>query len=300
MAGALVLAAGGCIYGLWLWDARRRYRRMAALAGDIDRMLHSGRVFPMSQYREGELSLLENELSKLLRKLQEQAEQLRKDKCALADSMADISHQLRTRLTTIHLALTALGAEDCPAAEQTARRMEIRRQLDGMDWLVSSLLKLSRLDAGTITFHPQTVSLEALVLRAAEALQISMELKGQELRTVLSGSAVCDPAWTAEALGNLLKNCTEHMGAGILTVTSEENALYSEIKIRDSGSGIDPEDLPHLFQRFYRGKNAAMDSVGIGLALSRSIFAAQNGTVKAENHPGGGAEFTVRFYKMTI
>lgn len=299
-AGFLVLVLSVLFYGLWYWDTRRRYARIGALAGELDSILHSGKLASLSRYREGELSLLENEISKLLVKLREQAEQLDRDKHDLADSMADISHQLRTRLTTIHLALTSMSGDDLAEAKKDAYRREIARQLAQMDWLVSSLLKLSKLDAGTISFCMISVPLEVLIAKAAEPLAIPMELKNQTLVTELSGTVLCDPAWTGEAIGNILKNCTEHMDEGNLTVTAQENALYSEIRIRDSGPGIASEDLPHLFERFYRGKDTAKDSVGIGLALSRAIIAAQNGTIQARTHPRGGAEFTIRFYKATV
>ncbi|MBO4879644.1 MAG: HAMP domain-containing histidine kinase, partial [Clostridia bacterium] len=116
----------------------------------------------------------------------------------------------------------------------------------------------------------------------------------------ISGSAFCDPSWTAEALTNIIKNCSEHMGEGKLFIDAAENPLYSEICIRDTGSGIAKEDLPHLFERFYRGKNSGGSGVGIGLALCRMIVGKQNGTVKAENAKEGGAKFTVRLYKGAV
>lgn len=299
-SGILILAVCCILFILWYWDTQQRYKSFAHMAEEIDKILHNPQMHTLSHYQEGELCQLENEITKLLLRLQEQASQLEKDKSALADAMADISHQLRTSLTTIHLALSSMGAPNLSQQQQTSYRQEIGRQLTRMDWLVSSLLKLSKLDAGAIQFKPVPISLEALVAKAVEPLRIPMELKEQTLTVELSGNVLCDPAWTTEALCNILKNCTEHMERGTLYITAQENALYSQIIIRDTGAGIDPNDLPHLFERFYRGKNAAKDSVGIGLALSRSILAAQNGTVKVRNHPKGGAEFTIRFYKSTI
>ena len=125
-----------------------------------------------------------------------------------------------------------------------------------------------------------------------------MELKGQELILDLGGAALtADPAWTAEALGNVVKNCVEHTPeGGTVTVTARQTPIFTEICVTDTGPGIDPEDLPRLFERFYRGKNAGEHSVGIGLALARQIAAAQNGTLQAANRPEGGAKFTFRFY----
>ena len=133
----------------------------------------------------------------------------------------------------------------------------------------------------------------------AEPFAIGMELRGQQLQVEASGNVRCDPAWTAEALGNILKNCSEHMQEGTITVRAEENAVASVVVIRDTGGGIAPQDLPHLFERYYKGENAPEQSVGIGLALSRSIAAAQNGTLTAANVPGG-AEFTMKLYKGIV
>ncbi len=175
----------------------------------------------------------------------------------------------------------------------------LRQQMGRIDWLVNALLKLAKLDAGTVRLQPEPIALEALIRRAAEPLAILMDVKGQSLEIHASGSVVCDPQWTAEALGNVLKNCTEHMENGRITVTAEENAVCACIRIRDEGGGIDPEDLPHLFERYYKGKNASAQSVGVGLALSRSIIAAQNGTISAANRPDG-AEFCIKFYRTIV
>lgn len=126
-----------------------------------------------------------------------------------------------------------------------------------------------------------------------------LHARGQQLQVEASGNVRCDPAWTAEALGNILKNCSEHMQEGTITVRAEENAVASVVVIRDTGGGIALQDLPHLFERYYKGENAPEQSVGIGLALSRSIAAAQNGTLTAANVPGG-AEFTMKLYKGIV
>ena len=298
-AGFAAIALCAVLLHIWYLAQRRNYQNMAKLAAEIDELLHSGRDIQFSACTEGELSLLEAEISKLTVKLKEQTAQLEKDKTSLADSMANVSHQLRTSLTAMHLVLTAMGSDTTAQALQAHRRT-LRRHLDRMDWLVSALLKLAKLDAGVIQFHLASISLTELVQKALEPLLIPMELHGQEVVTSLSGALTCDAAWTAEALMNILKNCTEHMETGTLTITGFENPLYTQLCIQDTGPGIAPEDLPHLFERFYKGKNASAESVGIGLALTRSILSAQNGTVKVENAPEGGARFTIRFYKSVI
>ncbi len=298
-AGLLTAALSILLLTLYLFSARRRYRTMARLAEDIDAVLHGRRDISFAQYTEGEVSLLRSELRKMTVRLTEQSEQLRQEKVQLAESMADISHQMRTPLTAVNLLLTGLRDPDTTEDARQNSLRTLRRQVQRMDWLVNALLKLAKLDAGTVHFRRERVALSELIARAAEPLSILMEVKGQQLSVQASGSAECDIAWTAEALGNILKNCTEHMQEGTITVTAEENAVAACIRIRDEGSGIDPEDLPHLFERYYKGRNASQESVGIGLALSRSIAVAQNGTLSAANVPGG-AEFTLKLYKGTV
>ena len=298
-AGIAATAALLALLTVWLVETYRRYRAMARLATELDEVLHGKPGFVLSEYTEGEVSLLRSQLQKLTICLREQAAQLEAEKTQLAEAMADISHQIRTPLTAVNLLLAELSSPENGENARAAAVFALRQQAARIDWLVNSLLKLAKLDAGTVQLRPQALALSDLIARAAEPLAVLMDVKGQALEVSASGSVVCDPQWTAEALGNILKNCTEHMESGRITVTAEENAVASCITIRDEGGGIDPEDLPHLFERYYKGKNASAQSVGIGLALSRSIVAAQNGTLRAANRPGG-AEFTIKFYKTAV
>ncbi|MDE7326299.1 MAG: HAMP domain-containing histidine kinase, partial [Lachnospiraceae bacterium] len=170
--------------------------------------------------------------------------------------------------------------------------------------LIEALLKLSKLDAGTVEFARETVPVEILIHNAAKPFGILMDLRGQTLDTgdVRPGAVFTgDLAWSTEAVGNVLKNCIEHTGeGGNILIKAQENAIYTEIVIEDDGEGIDAQDLPHLFERFYRGKNSSGNSVGIGLALTRAILLAQNGTICAENRREGGARFLLRIYKGII
>lgn len=172
-----------------------------------------------------------------------------------------------------------------------------------VDWLVNALLKISKIDAGTAVFVKERVDASELVEKAIGPLGIPMELREQTVVKEIEDQAgfLGDAAWSTEALGNVLKNCMEHTGqGGTLWIRVGENHLYTEFVIEDNGPGIDSEDLPHLFERFYKGKGAADSNVGIGLALARMIVCAQNGTLKAENRAEGGARFTMRFYKGVV
>ena len=276
----------------------KRYRKIQELSADIDYILHNDFPIAFEKYEEGELAVLESEVQKMTLRLREQKQQLLDDKKYLADSIADISHQIRTPLTSINLLLSFLSDPLITEEKKQKTIREIYELLSRIDWLITTLMKISKLDAGTIQLKSEIVSMEALLKQSAAPLMIPMELRGQEFRLRASGGFYGDLEWTSEAVGNIIKNCMEHtpMG-GCIEVIAEENAIYGEIVISDTGSGIASEDLPYIFERFYKGKNSGDKSFGIGLALARVIICNQNGTIKAENRKEGGARFTIRFYK---
>lgn len=286
---------------LHLWSTARRYRKLAELSSDLDRILHGEDDVILGQYAEGELAILQNEIHKMTIRLREQQQTLQLDKVHLADSIADISHQLRTPLTTINLLVSFLSEPECTDTRRWKLTQELFSLLSRIDWLITALLKLSKLDAGTVHFRQEQIELAELLHRAAEPLLVPMELREQRLSITAEGMFDGDIAWTQEALANILKNCMEHTPAGgTITVTTLETVLYREVRISDTGCGIAQEDLPHIFERFYKGKDADEKSFGIGLALARRIITQQNGTIKAENGPDGGALFTIRFYRGTV
>ncbi len=302
LAGSLAAGGGLVLLGIWLYVTGRRYERLERLAADLDRLLHGEPLLDLEQYREGELSILINQVQKLLLRLTEQSEVLKREKVYLSDSLADISHQLRTPLTSLHLIFSRLQKE---TEGQERRRLSYEgvQLLDRLDWLVNALLKISRIDAGTAVFARDWVLAKELAGKAVSPLSIPMELREQQMICEIQEGAgfMGDFSWTAEALGNIVKNCMEHTGiGGTIWLKAGENQLYTEFVIEDNGSGIDPEDLPHLFERFYKGRNSSDSSAGIGLALSRMIVSAQNGTLKAENRQEGGARFVLRFYKGVV
>ena len=279
----------------------KRYRRISSLADDINQVLHGDSSIDFDNYSEGELSILHSEIYKMTIRLREQQQKLINDKKYLADSLADISHQIRTPLTSINLLVERLSASGLTDECRHQLTNELYGLLDRIDWLITTLLKISKLDAGTVQFNRDTVSLEMLINKSCAPLLIPIELRGQELIICAEGNFYGDPAWTSEAVGNIVKNCMEHTpDGGKIEIEAAENALYSEIIIKDNGTGISPEDLPHIFERFYKGKDSDGKSFGIGLALSRMIIAGQKGTVKAENRKNTGAMFTLRFYKGTV
>ncbi len=312
-AGGYWLAdTAGLIFGLYISGSflllvliqnRRREKALRRCSEEIDRILQGATEVCWEEYTEGELAILQNEIRKLTLELRDRAAALQEEKIELADFMADVSHQLRTPLTSVHLILSMLRNPSLTEEQRLSGIRELQQMMQRMDWLINSLLKMSRLDSNTAHMQKEPISVAAVVKKAADGLAVPMELREQtlELKIPPTASFSGDLSWSAEALGNIMKNCMEHTpSGGTITVEAEENPLYCRICIRDTGSGIEAEDLPHLFERFYRGKNANAESIGIGLALARMIITEQNGTVKAENHPEGGAQFTIRFYKDTV
>lgn len=278
-----------------------RYKKITALSSTVNKLLHGDYSVSFESYAEGELSILQSEIYKMTIRLREQHQKLINDKVYLADSIADISHQIRTPLTSINLVVQFLSEPNLTDERRIELTRELRRLLSRIDWLIVALLKISKLDAGTVKFQRDNLTLKELLDQACSPLLIPFELRGQDLIINAEGNFVGDVAWTCEAIGNIVKNCMEHTPAGgKVEIDACENAIYTEIIIKDTGCGIDEEDILHIFERFYKGKDSGDNSFGIGLALARMIITSQNGTLKAENQPSSGAMFTIRFYKGAV
>lgn len=301
LTGVLILAACSGMICIFLLTEAHRYRRLQKLSTDLDELLISGTPLPIMEYAEGELSILANQIQKITLLLKESAQKVRSDRKYLADSLADISHQLRTPLTAINLTASMLRKPELSTERRIELTGELITLLSRTDWLVETLLKLSKLDAGTVDLVQKSVRVKDVIARASEPLAIQMDLRSQQLRLHCGDEAIkCDPVWTAEALGNILKNCTEHTPqGGTITVTVSQTPLFTQIEIRDTGPGFDPVDIPHLFERFYKGTNASQNSYGIGLALARTVISAQNGTIRALNGETG-AQFLIKLYHQVI
>lgn len=286
---------------VYLLSTYKRYKAISELSEDINLILHGDNHISLTKYAEGELGILQSELYKMTVRLREQQQHLIQDKVYLADSIADISHQIRTPLTSINLLVSLLSEENISYEKRLTHTRELYELLSRIDWLITSLLKISKLDAGTVTFNKEETSLSELINEALSPLLIPMELHEQQLIMEADGNFYGDILWTGEAITNIVKNCMEHTpDGGSISISAIENSLFTEIVISDTGSGIATEDLPHIFERFYKGKNSDNKSFGIGLALARMIISSQNGTVKAENLFPNGARFTIRFYKTVI
>ena len=175
-------------------------------------------------------------------------------------------------------------------------------QLNRMNWLIQTLLKLSKLDAGTIVLKKEDVSSIERIEEAVKPFGIQFELRNIQFQSDISDITIrCDKNWTVEAIQNIIKNCIEHMDdGGELSVSTVDTNIYTQLTVKDTGCGIAVEDIPHIFERFYKGKNAGKDSVGIGLALSKSIIEGEQGEISVESTAGVGTKFIIRFYKTLI
>lgn len=283
---------------------RKRYSELYNLHTQLERMMHSQDLLPLTQYDEGELSILTSQVDKLLKRLFEQTQYLEEGKIHLGNSLADVSHQIRTPLTSLTLLLHRSNQEGLDPEERRKLLREASIAIDHLDKLIENLLKISKLDANAIVFEPDTIAMEKLIDESLETMRIAFELKDVSIVERLEGFVFCDSVWTREALSNIIKNCLEQTPSGkSIFINTKENTLFSEIVIRDEGPGIADEDKHHIFERFYKGKTASKHSVGIGLALSKIILNQQNATIKVDSNklPGmQGAIFTIRFYKSII
>lgn len=336
-----VAATGAVLIALFLGISLYRHRQIRRLAAEIDEVLHAGRAVGFSNCREGDVAVLANELGKVVARLSRMSEMLASESRALADSLADVSHQIRTPLTAIALMLPVVERADDPRERKRALR-ELEAMIERVSWLVTTLLKIAKVDAGAMHVERREVRAADVVRRAVAPLATAMDLRDVSLVLQLDEAATFqgDAPWTAEAVENIAKNCMEHTPAGgTVTVAVREDALACSITVSDTGSGIAPEDLPHIFERFYRGRGASAvvrghgetaegaatqivaeeagqvavaasadaagdvrqpAGFGIGLSLAQALVSAQGGTLRAANNTSGGARFEISFPKLVV
>ena len=250
---------------------------------------------------EDELSILKNEIYKTTIMLKEVAENSIKDKICLKDSLSDISHQIKTPITSILIMLdNILSDENMPEDIKKDFIKDIKREIINIKFLVESILKLSKIDSNSIKFIKKEVFIKDIINEAVKNVSMLSELKNIEI--IVSGDdsikTICDLKWQVEAITNILKNCIEHSYENRkIYINYNQNNMYTELKIEDNGTGIDAKDLPHIFERFYKGKNSSSDSVGIGLALSKSIIESNNGYIQVDSELNKGTTFIIKYLK---
>lgn len=301
ICAVLCLALGIILIIIFTVVTKQRYKNLNDLNDYLSLVCKGIYDMNIDDNTEGELSILKNNLYKVITLLQSQNEYLKNDKLYLADSIADISHQLKTPLTSMMVMCELLENEENPEKRQEFVSV-INNQLSKMKWLITNILKISKLDADATEFKRDEVSILSVLDDSLKPFALTAELKNVAIQNsandfVFNG----DESWTVEAVSNIVKNCLEHTNDGRkITIASESTNLYNKLTISDNGCGIAEEDLPHIFERFYHGKNSSKDSVGIGLALAKTVFEKENASVTVESKQGRGSVFEIRFYKSVV
>ena len=282
---------------------RQRRSKVMQLCDDIDRILRRDDSTSFDEYKEGELSVLSAEIHKMTIRLREQNAELLREKQFAKEALEDISHQLRTPLTSVMMILGLMNTSGLAEKERMEYLRDLYELLARMKWLIETMLSLSRIEADAVRFAKEPVPCRKLLEQSVEIVSVTAELKGVEIQTEINGEPELtgDLHYTSEAIVNLLKNAIEHTPeGGTVTVSANENNIFSQITIADTGEGIPEKELPHIFERFYRSSEYSKNGFGIGLAFAKKVISAQNGSLKAANRKPHGAVFDIRFYKAAI
>ena len=292
-AFALILLAENII------SERLLRRRLSTLIDYITKVQDDLSLAAPECSGEGLTGILQSEIYKVVALLKEQYSGEKRQKEYMADLLSDISHQIKTPLTSVQLMTELLEQPGLDEEKRLQYAEKIDSQLARITWLIKNLLTLSQLEAGVLKMKITDVGLTELVEDIKSSLDIMAELKGVSLETEIPDILInADRHWLREALMNVIKNCIEHTDeGGYVKVKAVRNNIYTEITIEDNGCGISETDLPHIFERFYKAGNASSQSVGIGLALAKQIIGGHDGIIDAESIQGEGTAFTVKLYR---
>lgn len=284
---------------IFIYYNRKKDEEIAEIVSLVEQINRKNYSIKIDNISEDELSILKNEIYKTMIKLKESAENSLQDKKNLKKSLEDISHQIKTPLTSILIMLDNLI--DDPNMDAETRQWfirDIKKNVNNINFLVQALLKLSKFDTNTVNFIREKKRLVEIVSNAKQKVSALCDLKKVKIESDgdKNASIKCDFKWQVEALTNVLKNCVEHSKTnGKIIVTYGKNNAYSFITVKDFGDGIDEYDINHIFERFYKGKNAKEDSIGIGLALSKAIIESDNGKITVESD-NTGTKFVIKYF----
>lgn len=300
-AGAFCLVLGIALTGVYFYNIKKRNDKINELNNYLSLMCSGNFDLDIMDNSEGEMSILKNNLYKIMTLLKTQNEQLNTDKLYLADSLADISHQLKTPLTSM-MVMSDLLKDEKNEDKQNEFLSIIEVQLDKMKWLITNLLKISKLDAGTTEFKHEKFNISPVLEKSLKPFYVTCDIREIEIDNEINDfEFVGDDSWTGEAIENIIKNCIEHTeNNGTIKFFSERTNVYNSLFIQDNGCGIAKEDLPHIFERFYHGKNSSSESVGIGLALAKTVLEKEKGDIIVKSELGKGSIFELRFYKAIV
>lgn len=300
-AAVICFLLGTVLTAVFAVFTRQRYKKIEELNDYLSVVCSGNYELDVDDNAEGELSILKNNLYKVMILLRTASEEAKKDKIYLADSLADISHQLKTPLTSMIIMTEVLENEtDCNKRADFIKIIE--EQLSKMKWLITTLLKLSKLDADTADFNMKMLNCEDIIEKSLKPFALQADIRTISIKKNIEPFEFKgDENWSVEALENIIKNCIEHTDdGGVLKITAKTNSIFNEIQISDNGCGIATEDMPHIFERFYHGKNSSSESVGIGLALAKAVLSKENADIEVKSREGEGSTFTIRFYKFVV
>lgn len=302
MTTALVLLFIIPLMLLLLGEYRRLFGKIRTVAAAAEEVVEHHFDNPLPENAEGDFGALGRSFNTMAGRLQNSLEQLKLEKSFLRNLLSDISHQLKTPMASLIIFNENLLNEPDMNKEMQMKFLErSQQQLERMDWLIISLLKLARVEAGAIVFHKEETRLRELIDNAVHTLRLLSERKRQTICIHGGGDIMIqvDAEWLTEAFINLIKNALEHTPEdGEIKIGIEENRLFYTVSICDNGEGISPKDLPHVFKRFYSGRSASKpQSAGIGLSLTKSIVEGQGGIITVDSEPGVGTEFKISFVK---
>lgn len=299
ISAIICLAFGIAFIVVFLLYLKMQKQQTMEIAKRIERINLGDYSLQIDRNSEDELSLLDNQIYRTAVKFREQAENSNKDKENLQKSLSDISHQLKTPLTSIIVMVdNILDDDDMPLEIRREFLSDIKHNTSTVSFLVQSLLTLSKLDAEAIRFKYADVDVKSIIDECIKNTAVMAEICNVSVETLCDDTYKlnCDKKWLCEAVTNIIKNCIEHSQNGNIKITADQNKLYTKISIKDNGSGITKEDLPHIFERFYKGKNSSDDSVGIGLSLAKTIIEKQGGYISVSSELNKGSEFVIKFF----
>ena len=295
-----------CVFGILILTIvliynRKKEREIKKINKYLNEINNGNYELKIEENCEDELSKLKNELYKTTVLLRETAENSEQEKINLSNSLADISHQIKTPLTSIRIMLDNI--EENPDMDSKTREEfieDISKQIDWISSLVISLLKLAKFDAGAIKMNDQEVNVKKLINHVLSNLAILLDIKNIKIEQKIDDDTIikADYNWQLEALTNIIKNAIEHSNEnGTIHIDVENNSVFVKIKIRDEGEGINKKDIKHIFDRFYKAKKSSENSIGIGLSLAKTIIEQENGYIKVDSETGKGTTFEIKYLK---
>ena len=299
MVVAILIVSNLVIMIIILIYLKERKRKIDNLITYIDNIQSKKYLLDVEDNSEDELNSLKNELYKLTVMLKEKADDSKAQREDMYRLLSDISHQLKTPLTSIQILLDNLN-ESKNMDEKTRKKfiIEITKKIESMNWLIIALLKLSKLDANAVEFKKEKIDVSNMIENVVENLSIMAEIR--DIQVMFDSKDIvyiqADYNWYKEAISNILKNAIEHARHNV-TIKASENKVYTQIEIKDDGIGINKKDMKHIFDRFYKSQNSDENSIGIGLSLSKSIIEAQNGHIYVDSKDGEYTKFIIRYIK---